>query len=225
MVSRTGSLESGVGSCRFQSGENVEKGANFNFVWSAAALTRGVMHENTGKGVSLFIVATRAVEELSLTLDLTRRLHKDKPNAWNLLQHLEEHHSSEQLTSFLRSSAFKTEPEGFIMACQVGVLVYRSGYGAGRQAPETLTHMLRVLRLLYYHLRQSYHIDKTPVLPYVPGDIESVVDLSKQTSLLDHQHTNMFIIEFSAPAKLNIVSKEKETRTKHQELLGQLRKL
>nr|CAH7729905.1 unnamed protein product [Callosobruchus chinensis] len=35
----------------------------------------------------------------------------------------------------------------------------------------------------------------------------------------------MFVIEFSAPAEVSIVSKEEEKRTKYQELLGQLRRL
>nr|CAH7713539.1 unnamed protein product [Callosobruchus chinensis] len=35
----------------------------------------------------------------------------------------------------------------------------------------------------------------------------------------------MLVIEFSAPAEENIVSKEEEKRTKYQELLGQLRRL
>nr|CAH7747813.1 unnamed protein product [Callosobruchus chinensis] len=35
----------------------------------------------------------------------------------------------------------------------------------------------------------------------------------------------MFVIEFSAPAGMNIVSKEEEKRTKYQELLGQLHRL
>nr|CAH7729519.1 unnamed protein product [Callosobruchus chinensis] len=43
--------------------------------------------------------------------------------------------------------------------------------------------------------------------------------------LLDHQQKTMFVIEFSAPAEENIVSKEEEKRTKYQELLGQLRRL
>nr|CAH7766236.1 unnamed protein product [Callosobruchus chinensis] len=35
----------------------------------------------------------------------------------------------------------------------------------------------------------------------------------------------MFLNEFSAPAEVNIISKEEEKRTKYQELLGQLRRL
>nr|CAH7765104.1 unnamed protein product [Callosobruchus chinensis] len=43
--------------------------------------------------------------------------------------------------------------------------------------------------------------------------------------LLDHQQKTMFVVEFSAPAEVNIVSKEEEKPTKYQELLGQLRRL
>nr|CAH7765309.1 unnamed protein product [Callosobruchus chinensis] len=87
--------------------------------------------------------------------------------------------------------------------------------------------------------------DETPVLPYAPGDIESVVENERcriywnysfptlelvqankpDIVLLDHQQKTMFVIEFSAPAEVNIVSKEEEKRTKYQELLGQLRRL
>nr|CAH7740913.1 unnamed protein product [Callosobruchus chinensis] len=131
------------------------------------------------------------------------------------------------------------------------------------QAPEMLMHLLSAcrtyagtayvhrhnaaLRVLYYHLRHSYGIDETPVLPYAPGDIESVAVVENERCriywnysfptlelvqankpdivLLDHQQNTMFVIEFSAPAEVNIVSKEDEKRTKYQELLGQLRRL
>nr|CAI5837629.1 unnamed protein product [Callosobruchus analis] len=241
-------------------------------------------HENAGKGAFLFKAAKRAAEELSLTLDFTRRsaevefllkLHKDKPMHGIFYKHQEEHGLSEQLTfSFLRSSGLESETEGFIMACQDGVvntLVYRgrvmgmnvpdTSCRACRQAPETLMHLLSAcktyagtayvhrhnaaLRVLYYHLRHSYGIDETPVLPYAPGDIESVVENERcriywnysfptlelaqankpDIVLLDHQQKTMFVIEFSAPAEVNIVSKEEEKRTKYQELLGQLRRL
>nr|CAH7748892.1 unnamed protein product [Callosobruchus chinensis] len=88
-------------------------------------------------------------------------------------------------------------------------------------------------------------IDETLVLPYAPGDIESVVENERcriywnysfptlelvqankpDIVLLDHQQKTMFVIEFSAPAEVNIVSKEEEKWTKYQELLGQLRRL
>nr|CAH7716683.1 unnamed protein product [Callosobruchus chinensis] len=42
---------------------------------------------------------------------------------------------------------------------------------------QLLSHRHAVaLRVLYYHLRHWYGIDETPVLPYAPGDIESVVE-------------------------------------------------
>nr|CAI5831945.1 unnamed protein product [Callosobruchus analis] len=275
----------------------------FNVTRSNDPLIRFVReHENAGKGAFLFKAAKRAAEDLSLTLDFTRRcqqsitelapaqlkthikaaevefllkLHKDKPMHGIFYKHLEEHGLSEQLTfSFLRSSGLKSETEGFIMACQDGVvntLVYRGRVmgmnvpdtrcRACRQAPETLMHLLSAcktyagtayvhrhnaaLRVLYYHLRHSYGIDETPVLPYTPGDIESVVENERcriywnysfptlelvqankpDIVLLDHQQKTMFVIEFSAPAEVNIVSKEEEKRTKYQELLGQLRRL
>nr|CAH7758250.1 unnamed protein product [Callosobruchus chinensis] len=132
---------------------------------------------------------------------------------------------------------------------------------ACRQAPETLMHLLSAcktyagtayvhrhnaaLRVLYYHLRHSYGIDETPVLPYGRGDIESVVENERcriywnysfptlelvqankpDIVPLDHQQKTMFVIEFSAPAEVNIVSKKEEKRIKYQELLGQLRRL
>nr|CAH7720376.1 unnamed protein product [Callosobruchus chinensis] len=203
------------------------------------------------------------------------KLHKDKPMHGIFYKHQEEHGLSQQLTfSFLRSSGLKSETEGFIMACQDGVfntLVYRSRVmginvpdarcRACRQVPETLMHLLSAcrtysgmayvhrhnatLRVLYYHLRHSYGIAETPVLPYAPGDVESVVKNERcriywnysfptlelvqgnkpDIVLLDHQQKTMFVIEFSAPAEVNIVSKEEEKRTKYQELLGQLRRL
>nr|CAH7714899.1 unnamed protein product [Callosobruchus chinensis] len=91
----------------------------------------------------------------------------------------------------------------------------------------------------------AYGIDETPVLPYAPGDIESVVENERcriywnysfptlelvqankpDIVVLDHQQKTMFVIEFSAPAEVKIVSKEEEKRAKYQELLGQLRRL
>nr|CAH7740828.1 unnamed protein product [Callosobruchus chinensis] len=208
-------------------------------------------HEEAGKGAFPFKAAIRAADELRLTIDFTRRcqqsvtelapaqlkthikaaeveflliLHKDKPMHGIFYKHLEEHGLSQQLTfSFLRSSGLKSETEGFIMSCQDGVfntLVYRSRVMGVNAA----------LRVLYYHLRHSYGIDETPVLPYAPGDIESVVENERcriywnysfptlelvqankpDIVLLDHQQKTIFVIEFSAPAE---------------ELLRQLRRL
>lgn len=202
-------------------------------------------------------------------------LHMGKPLHSVFYKHLEEHGLSKQLTfTFLRSHGLKSETEGFIMACQDGVhntLVYRSsvmGMGvpntscrACHQAPETLMHLLSAcrvyavsayihrhnaaLRVLYYHLRHYYGIDNTPVLPYAPGDIESVVENERcriywnfsfstlglvrankpDIVLLDHLQKAMYIIEFSAPAEVNIALKEEEKRTKYQDLLYQMRRL
>nr|CAI5868241.1 unnamed protein product [Callosobruchus analis] len=150
---------------------------------------------------------------------------------------------SEQLTfSFLRSSGLKSETEGFIMACQDGVvnaLVYR-GRVMGMNVPDTRCRACRQRqRRLCISCRHVRH--EIPVLPYAPGDIESVVENERcriycttlelvqankpDTVLLDHQQKTMFVIEFSAPAEVNSVSKEEEKRTKYQELLGQLRRL
>nr|CAH7757184.1 unnamed protein product [Callosobruchus chinensis] len=115
----------------------------------------------------------------------------------------------------------------------------------GAAAPTTLP--IRLIALVLYSSLSfnDNNIDGTPVLPYAPGDIESVVKNERcriywtysfptlelvhanksDIVLLDHQQKTMFVIEFSAPAEVNIVSKEEEKRTKYQELLGQLRRL
>ena len=101
------------------------------------------------------------------------------------------------------------------------------------------------LRVLYYHLRHSYRIDETPVLPYIPGDIETVVvnerckiywNFSFATTrllqatkpdivLFDFDEKIIYVIEFSAPAETNITTKEEEKRLKYQPLLFELRQL
>nr|CAH7723309.1 unnamed protein product [Callosobruchus chinensis] len=84
------------------------------------------------------------------------------------------------------------------------------------------------VRVLYYHLRHSYGIDETPVLPYAPGDIESVVENERCRIYWNYSFPTLELVQankpdiFSAPAEVNIVSKEEEKRTKYQELLGQL---
>ncbi|KAG5884670.1 hypothetical protein JTB14_033208 [Gonioctena quinquepunctata] len=200
-------------------------------------------------------------------------LHKDKPMHGIFYKHIEDHGSSEMLTfAFLRSGGLKSETEGFIMACQDGVfntLVYRcrvmgievpdTRCRACRGAPETIMHLLSActayavsayihrhnaaLRVLYYHLRHSYGINETPVLPYAPGDIESVVENEncriywnysfptlKQIQankpdvvLSDREQKTIYVIEFSAPGETNIVRKEDEKRTKYRDLLFELR--
>nr|CAH7713713.1 unnamed protein product [Callosobruchus chinensis] len=224
-------------------------------------------YEKAGKGAFLFKAAIRAAEGLSLAIDFTRRcqqsitefapaqlkthikaaevefvltLHKNKPMHGIFYKHLEEHGLSQQLTfSFLGSSGLKSETEGFIMAYQDGVfntLVYRSRVMGQHNA---------ALLVLYYHLRHPYGIAESPVLPYAPGALESVVENERyriywnysfptielvqankpDIVLLDHQQKTMFVIDFSASAEVNIVSMEEEKRTKYQELLGRLLRL
>ncbi|XP_074035582.1 uncharacterized protein [Leptinotarsa decemlineata] len=208
-------------------------------------------------------------------ITLLLRRHRDKPMHGVFFNNIEDLGLSKRLTfAFLRSSGLKSETEGFIMACQDGVfntLVYRSRVmgievpdtrcRACREAPETLMHLLSAcpayavsayihrhnaaLRVLYYHLRHSYGIDETPVLPYAPGDIESVVGNEKcriywnysfptlrliqankpDVVLLDHQIKTIFVVEFSAPGETNIVRKEEEKRIKYRDFLFELRRL
>nr|CAH7769578.1 unnamed protein product [Callosobruchus chinensis] len=70
--------------------------------------------------------AIRAAEELSLAIDFTRRCQQSITEfaPAQLKTHIK---AAEQLTfSFLRSSGLKSETEGFIMACQVRVMVIGS---------------------------------------------------------------------------------------------------
>nr|CAH7727215.1 unnamed protein product [Callosobruchus chinensis] len=114
---------------------------------------------------------------------------------------IEEHGLSQQLTSsFLRSSGLKSESEGFIIACQDGVF-------------NTLVYRSRVMGRCRIYWNYSF-----PTLELLQANKPDIV-------FLDHQQKTMFVIEFSAPAEMNIVSKEEEKRTKYQELLGQLRRL
>jgi len=127
--------------------------------------------------------------------------------------------------------------------------------------PETVMHLLSAcpfyapnayihrhnaaLRVLYYHLRHKYGIDKTPVLPYAPGDIASVVENEKcriywnmsiattrqltatkpDITLFDLEHKVIYLVEFSAPAERNIIIKEDEKHLKYQDLMFELRRL
>nr|CAH7752249.1 unnamed protein product [Callosobruchus chinensis] len=120
----------------------------------------------------------------------------------------------------------------------MGVNVPDARCRACRQAPETLMHLLSAcrtyagtayihrhnaaLRVLYYHLRHSYGIDETPrcriYWNYLLPTLELVQANKPDIVLLHHQQKTMFVIEFSAPAEVNIVSKEEEKRTKYQEL-------
>nr|CAH7747789.1 unnamed protein product [Callosobruchus chinensis] len=131
----------------------------------------------------------------------------------------------------------------------MGVNVPDARCKACRQAPEMLKHPLSACRTYagtaFVHRHNAAL--RSPVLTYAPGDIrvESIVENERcriywnysfptlelvqanksDIVLLDHQQKAMFVIEFSAPAEVNIVSKEEEKRTKYQELLGQLRRL
>ena len=166
---------------------------------------------------------------------------------------------SKELTfAFPKSAGLKSETEGFILACQDGVvntLVYRRNVlkqavnttcRSCKTQPETLMHILSAcpfyavtsyierhnaaLKVLYCHLRHAYGIDQTPVLPYVLGEIESVVEnsrcriywnygfpTSRQLSankpdmvLLDLQLKTLTVIEFSCPCDTNMDRKEIE---------------
>nr|CAH7756518.1 unnamed protein product [Callosobruchus chinensis] len=55
--------------------------------------------------------------------------------------------------------------------------------------------------------------------------VESINPADLNVCISATRKKTMFVIEFSAPAEVNIVSKEEEKRTKYQELLGQLRRL
>nr|CAH7723069.1 unnamed protein product [Callosobruchus chinensis] len=119
----------------------------------------------------------------------------------------------------------------------------------GAAAPTTFyildTVQRRAIRLIGDPALTCHQRDVDETLPYAPGDIESVVENERcriywnyslptlelvqvnqpDVILLDYQQKTMFVIEFSAPAEVNIVSKEEEKWTKYQELLGQHRRL
>lgn len=204
---------------------------------------------------------------------LTRK-HVDKPLHGQFFRNVQQRELSTELTfSFLKSSGIKSETEGFIFACQDGVintLAYRLNVirevipnpqcRACKGHAETLMHLLSAcpkyavsayihrhnaaLRVLYYHLRSAYGVDKTPILPYVPSEIESVVGNEScriywnypfPTSrpirankpdivLIDFGEKSIFVIEFSAPSEVNINIKEDEKREKYQELLFEIRR-
>ena len=256
-------------------------------------------HEVAGKGAFLYKAAKRAAERLGLNfsdeagglvqLEPSRlkavvkcaeqqvllQQHEGKALHGVFYKHIEEQGLSRELTfSFLKSAGLKSETEGFILACQDGVintLVYRSSVmnvdvpntncRVCQKSPETLMHILSAcsvhavagyihrhnaaLRVLYYHLRHSYGIDRSPILPYAPGDIESVVENERcriywnysfpttrlltatkpDIVLFDLVHKAIYVIEFSAPAESNIAKKEEDKRTKYKDLLEELRKL
>lgn len=189
-------------------------------------------HEFTGKGAFLFQAARKAADIFSLRDLAPRRRMFDGPmdNAeykrtiqsiktaeqeWLKSAHMEKAlHSGyfkqirdQQLSlewtfAFLRSNNLRSELEGFIFACQDGViptLSYRKNVlkedvsvtcRACHQSPETLSHLVSscpsyaattyiyrhnaALRVLYYHLRHHYGIDAAPVFPFSPGGLRKL---------------------------------------------------
>ncbi|CAG0898393.1 unnamed protein product, partial [Darwinula stevensoni] len=127
------------------------------------------------------------------------------------------------------------------------------------RASETLSHLLssckhyatslyisrhnNALRVLYYHLRHAYGIDKGPTIPWVPAEVESVVERPNVKIYWNYAHSTtrqltatkpditlfdvvakeIFVIEFSIPSERNISRKEEEKRSKYQDLLFELR--
>ncbi|GLV43782.1 hypothetical protein CBL_20537 [Carabus blaptoides fortunei] len=176
---------------------------------------------------------------------LIKKVEHDMPMEGYMSKHL---HS-------VWSAGLKAETEGFVFVCQDGVmntLVYQNLITKTAQStlcrkchsqPETLMNVLSAspslassafiyrqntaLRVVYYHLRHAYGIDAIPVLPYIPDDVESVVDNSKcriywnypfytakllsaiksDITLLDLENEQMFVIELSCPAEPNISRK------------------
>nr|CAH7750459.1 unnamed protein product [Callosobruchus chinensis] len=76
---------------------------------------------------------------------------------------------------------------------------------------------------------RNFAIPASVINPCSPDEINNLIRRLKNRKApggdgISNKKT-MFAIEFSAPAEVNIVSKEEEKRTKYQELLGQLRRL
>nr|CAH7726246.1 unnamed protein product [Callosobruchus chinensis] len=155
-----------------------------------------------------------AIRMPAAEVEFLLKLHKDKPMHGIFYKHLEEYGLSQQLTfSFLRSSGLKSGV--------MGVNVPDARCRACRQAPETLMHLLSawdIESVVENERCRIYWNYSFPTLELVQANKPDIV-------LLDHQQKTIFVIEFSAPAEVNIVSKEEEKRTKYQELLGQLRRL
>ncbi|XP_039289959.1 uncharacterized protein LOC120352632 [Nilaparvata lugens] len=219
--------------------ENLHNRVALQFVCSIQRCSDPLMqlvhdHEVAGVGAFLYKAAQHAADTLGLDFRTDReeehepnqlrariktaesrlllQQHKDKSLHGVFYRHVEEQGLSKPLTfAFLKSAALKSETEGFILACQDGVintLSYRSrvmhmdvpdiSYRVCHRAPETIMHILSscsvhatagcihnaALRVLYYHLRHLY-----------------------------------------APAEGNIVTKEEEKQTKYHDLLMELRRL
>lgn len=119
---------------------------------------------------------------------------------------------------------------------------------------ETITHLLSACgiqavsayihrhntawRVLYYNLWHYYGIDETSVLPYVPGDIECIVENERAIIYQNYSFSTlrileantsskkaMNIMEISAPVENIVVRKEGDKQTKYQNLLFELRRL
>lgn len=145
--------------------------------------------------------------------------------------------STELTFSFLMSAGLKSETEGFIVACQDGVIKTNSYKRVvlkqnvidrcrlcGHQG-ESLMHLLSAcpaitqtryvhrhnaaLRVLYYHLRHAYGIDETPVLPYAPGDIEAVVENERCTIYWNFSFNTTRLLTATKP---DIVLRDSETQ-------------
>jgi hypothetical protein len=261
------------------------------------------MHERENCGAFLFRAARRAAESLELhhlgpdrateqqgitsaelgklsaeirkaEVQSLMAMHMQKPMHSVFFKHVRDHELSTKLTySFLKSAGLKSETEGFIMACQDGVLntlVYRHAVlkqnvdttcRSCKQHPETIMHIISAcpfyavsmyvhrhnaaLRIVYYHLRHKYGVDITPVLPYLPGEIEAVVENSRcriywnysfpttrQLSatkpdivLFDLDEKTITLIEMTCPAEYNISRKEVEKRDKYRDLMVELRQI
>ena len=220
-------------------------------------------HEVANVGAFLFKAAERAAEtfglEFTLNADDDRSLvrlepealkslvkraeqqkfledHANKPQHGVFYRNIERLNLSRKLTfAFLKSADLKSETEGFLLACQDGVvntLVYRSQFSnvldtrcrACRQQPETLMHLLSAcpvhavtsyihrhndaLRVLYYHLRHCYGIDETPILPFAPNDIEAVVENDNCRIYWNYPFPTTHLIQANKP---DIVLLEKRT--------------
>jgi hypothetical protein len=188
------------------------------------------IHEAAGAGAFLYGAARRAAGILGLQdlappriyqgavnigakirkaeVECLMQEHMSKPMHSVFFRHVRDSQLSPKYTfAFLNSSGLKSETEGFVVACQDGVvntLVYRNrifqenidtSCRACKRHPETITHILSAcptyaqslyinrhnaaLRVLYFHLRFAYGLDEQPILPYVPQEIESVVSNSR----------------------------------------------
>lgn len=161
--------------------------------------------------------------------------------------HIEDNGLSKSLTfSSLQSAGHKSVTAGFVFACQNRVmktLVYRqsilqteasTSYRLNKSHPETSMHVLSACPTLcqtgyiyryncssyylFFSLRHYYGIDTSPILPYVPTDIERVIQCHQ-----DHM-ANVYAI-CSAICNIKQYAKEDEKRSKYRDLLSECQKL